>query len=177
MGTDQQIQGMKENSSRREMFLFGGIIMMMLYHLSIYIFLRKNISILYYVMMTLIIAIRIPVTGEYLITDVYKVSGTEAMVIVEYFIICWAPITWLLFLNRFYPKEISKRVVHGSVYIGIALTVFTMLAPLNIFTDYLLLYELMVVVLFIYILIQFTVAVSRRREGVALMLLGIFSAL
>jgi signal transduction histidine kinase/AmiR/NasT family two-component response regulator len=172
MGTNQQIQAMKENSSRREMFIFGGIIMMMLYHLAIYIFLRKNISILYYVLMMLIIAARIPVTGEYLVSDVFRLSDIRVLVVIEYLTICWAPVTWLLFLNPFYPDEISKKVVRGAVYAGVFLTAFTLLAPVRIFTAGLLVYELMVVVLFVYVLIRFIAAVLRRREGVALMLLA-----
>lgn len=172
MGTSQQIQDMKENASRREMFIFGGIIMMMLYHLAIYIFQRKNISILYYVLMMLIIAARIPVTGEYMISQVFQGAEIRPLVIVEYLTICWAPVTWLLFINRFYPEEISKRVVYTSVYIGLVLTVFTLLVPIRIFTAALWVYELIVVVLFIYALFRFITAVARKREGVVLMLLA-----
>lgn len=170
IGTNQQIQAMKENASRREMFIFGGIIMMMMYHLAIYVFQRKNISILYYVLMMLIIAARIPVTGEYMISQVFPGADIRPQVIVEYLTICWAPVTWLLFINRFYPEEISKRAVHASVYIGIVLTVFTLLVPIHIFTAALLVYELIVVVLFIYALLRFITAVAKKREGVVLML-------
>jgi Signal transduction histidine kinase len=172
MGTSQEIQQMKENASRREMFIFGGIIMMMLYHLAIYIFQRKNISILYYVLMMLIIAARIPVTGEYLISGVFHGADIRPLVIVEYLTICWAPVTWLLFINRFYPEEISKKIVGASVYSGAVLTVFTLLVPVHIFTAALLVYELIVVVLFIYALQRFIAAVARKREGVALMLVA-----
>lgn len=172
MGTSHQIQVMKENASRREMFIFGGIILMMLYQLAIYIFQRKNISIIYYVLMMLIIATRIPVTGEYLISDVFHGMGIRMLVVVEYMTICWAPVTWLLFLNRFYPDEISKKIVRASVFIGALLTAFTVLTPVRIFTAALLIYELMVVALFIYALLRFLVAVARKREGVALMLLA-----
>lgn len=170
MGTDRQIQSMEENASRREMVIFGGVLMMLLYHLAIYRFLRKNISILYYVLMLLIIAARIPVTGEYLISDIFSISGIRPLVVIEYLTICWAPVTWLLFLNRFYPEEISNRVVRGAVYAGALFTAFTLVAPVRIFTACLPAYELMVVVLFIYAFVRFTAAVSRRREGVALML-------
>ncbi len=170
MGTDRQIQNMKENTSRREMVIFGGVLMMLLYHLAIYRFLRKNISILYYVLMLLIIAARIPVTGEYLISDIFRISGIRPLVVIEYLTICWAPITWLLFLNRFYPEEISNRVVKGAAYTGALFTAFTLAAPIRIFTACLPAYELMVVVLFVYTFVRFTAAVSRRREGVILML-------
>ncbi|MHC1694831.1 MAG: ATP-binding protein [Eubacteriales bacterium] len=172
MGTSQQIQAMKENALRREMFIFGGIIMMMLYHLAIYIFQRKNISILYYVLMMLIIAARIPVTGEYMISELFHDTNIRPLVIVEYLTICWAPVTWILFINRFYPEEISKKVVHASVYVGTLLSVFTLLVPIYIFTAALLVYELIVVVLFIYALQRFVAAVARKREGIVLMLLA-----
>ena len=172
MGTGQQILAMNENAARWEMFIFGGIMMMMLYQLSIYIFLRKNVSILYYVLMMLVIAARIPVTGEYFISDLFQIAGIEGLVTIEYLTIYWSPIIWLLFLNRFYPKEISSRVVRGVVYIGGILTLFTILAPVRIFTDYLLVYEILVIVQFIYVLIRFAAAVIKRREGVGLMLLA-----
>lgn len=170
MGTSQQIQAMKENASRREMFIFGGIVMMMIYHLAIYIFQRKNISILYYVLMMLIIAARIPVTGEYMISELFQGADIRPQVIVEYLTICWAPITWLLFINRFYPEEISEKVVKTSVYAGGVLSVFTLLAPVHIFTSALLIYELIVIAFFIYALQRFIAAMARNREGVTLML-------
>ncbi len=170
MGTNRQIQNMKENSSRREMFIFGGIIMMMIYHMAVYIFLRKNTSILYYVLMMLIIAARIPVTGEYLIADILALSDIRPLVVIEYLTICWAPVTWILFLNRFYPKEISGRVVRGAIYAAALLTIFTILVPIRIFTAFLLAYELMVVILFLYALLRFIAAISQRRGGVGLML-------
>lgn len=144
--------------------------MMMIYHLAIYIFQRKNISILYYVLMMLIIAARIPVTGEYMISEVFQGADIRPQVIVEYLTICWAPITWLLFINRFYPEEISKKVVRASVYAGGILSVFTLLAPVKIFTSALLVYELIVVAFFIYALQRFIAAKLKKREGVTLML-------
>lgn len=172
LGTDDQILEMKENSSRREMFIFGGIIMMILYHTANYIFLRKNKLMLYYIFMMLVIAIRIPVTGEYLITTFIPNASLRFMVVVEYLTICWSPVAWILFLNRFYPSEISKKVVRASVYTGIVFTLFTIFTPVRVFTEYLLVYELMVVILFAYTFLRLITALGQKREGLGLMFLA-----
>ena len=172
LGPDNQILEMKENSSRREMFIFGGIIMMILYHLANYIFLRRNRLMPYYILMMLVIAIRIPVTGEYLISTLLPDANLRLMVIVEYLTICWAPVAWILFLNRFYPDEISKRVTRASVYTGAVFTIITAILPLSIFTKYLLVYELMVVILFTYTFIRLITALRQKREGLGLMFLA-----
>lgn len=172
LGADHDISVLKENSSRREMLIFGGIIMMMVYQLSVYVFLRKNVSILYYIFMMLIIAARIPVTGEYVIADLVSDINIRWLVIIEYLTICWAPITWILFLNRFYPEEISKRVVKYSVTIGLILTAITFFTPIRVFTSLLVYYELFVITLFIFAFIRVVMAIKRNREGVGLITLA-----
>lgn len=169
MGTDQKILAMKENSSRREMFIFGGIMMMMLYHLANYIFLRKNISILYYILMMLVIAVRIPVTGEYLISTIFPGANIRILVIFEYLTICWAPVTWILFLSRFYPRDIKKSTVDLYLVTAFILSVFTVLTPVKVFTRFLYIYEGLVVLLFIYSIYKLLGAIPKKREGVLLM--------
>ena len=105
-----------------------------------------------------------------MISEVFQGADIRPQVIVEYLTICWAPITWLLFINRFYPEEISKKVVRASVYAGGILSFFTLLAPVKIFTSALLIYELIVVAFFIYALQRFVAAILKKREGVTLML-------
>ncbi len=172
LGTNQQIQNMVSKASNREMFILGGILMLMLYHLAIFIFQRKNISIIYHVMLMIIIAARIPVTGEYLISDIFHHISIRPLVAIEYLTICWAPIAWLLFLNRFYPQEISSKVVNIATFSGVLLTIFTVLSPVYIFTAALPVYELMFLVYFVYAIKCFAVAIFRKREGVVIMLLA-----
>lgn len=67
LGTDQQIRTMKENSARREMFLFGALLIMLFYYAAIYWVLKRNRSSLYYALTILVVAVRILFTGEYYI--------------------------------------------------------------------------------------------------------------
>ncbi|WP_432663520.1 ATP-binding protein [Wukongibacter baidiensis] len=180
LGTEQDVVALKENFARRESFLLGVVIIMILYHIVIYWLHRKDKSVLYFVLMLIFLAVRILFTGEYSINTLFLTerTGIGWITPVEYIAMYWGATTLLLFMHKLYPKESSKKIVKGFVCIIVLFTLFTIASPIRVYTRFLLFYEVVIGIMFCYILFIIFVAKSRKKEGATLQFYGmiIFSA-
>lgn len=177
MGTDEQIRAMKENADRREMFLFGVIVIMIVYHTAMYWLLKRNRPTLYMVLTLLVIAVRILFTGEYYIARIIPDIDFQWIIFIEYMTIYWGPALWILFIQSLYPEEFSQKVSKAFVFGAILFTMFTAVTPIRVYTSYLAVPEGLALVVFLYAAYCVFLAVVRKREGAAVMLLSIILVL
>lgn len=171
-GTLEQISTMKEKSARREMFLFGAVICMILYHLSIYWLQRRNKSIFYFILAFFGMALRILFTGEYFITTLFPNIKFNLIIFIEYMTVYWGATIWFIFIHKVYPEETSKRIVNFFVLLSFIITVFIILTPISIYTRYLTLIEIYVGITSLIIFINVFKSVYRKRQGAILLFLG-----
>ena len=177
MGTDQQIQSMKENSARREMFLLGALLIILFYYAAIYWLQKRNRLSLYFVLAILVVAVRILFTGEYYITKIIPSIDFNWIIFIEYMTGYWGPTLWVLFIHSLYPKEYSKRVSRGTVYFASALTIVTIITPIHIYTSFRIIGEIVIVIIYLYSLYSVITAVRRKREGAILLFFSMLLAL
>ncbi len=172
LGNDQQIRKLKEFNSGKEMFMLGVAMIMSLYHITLFLIQKRNKSALYFALILLVAAIRISVTGEYLILNIIPSANIIVMVPIEYMTMYWGLIIGVAFIHELYPEEMSKKVVKVSTYIGIIISIFTIFVPISIFTKYLILYEILILYMYGYITYIVLRAVFKKKEGAILMFLG-----
>jgi signal transduction histidine kinase len=144
---------------------------MSLYHIALFLIQKRDKSALYFGIIVLIVAIRITITGEYLILDFVPWASINWMVPLEYMTMYWGLIMTIAFVHELYPEEVSNRITRSSVYVGVIISVFTIFAPIGIFTKYLIFYELLIIIMYIYILISIIRAFIKKREGAILLLI------
>ncbi|MBV7274514.1 response regulator [Clostridium sp. PL3] len=173
LGSDQEIRSLKEFNSGKEMFMIGVFMVMSLYHMTLFLLQKKNKSALYFALTLLITSIRIAVTGEYIILNLIPSATLNWMVPVEYMTMYWGFIMITIFSYELYPEEISKKVIKISIYIGTCISLFTVAAPIDVFTRYLIFYEFLIVCIYVYITFSLLRAVLKRREDAILVLSGI----
>lgn len=172
LGNDQQIRELKEFNSGKEMFMLGVIIIMSLYHMALFSLQKRNKSAIYFSFVLLIIGIRILVTGEYLINKVIFKPSIYFMVPIEYITMYMGQVMWVAFVYELYPKEMSKKIVRAIVCIGIALSLITIITPIDIFTKYLIFYEIVMICIYIYVIFSLLKAVLKKREGSIILFSG-----
>lgn len=177
MGTDEQIRAMKENADRREMFLFGVIVIMIVYHAAMYWLLKRNRPTLYMVLTLFVIGVRILFTGEYYIARIIPALDFQWIIFVEYMTIYWGPAMWILFIQSLYPDEFSQKVSRAFIFAAVLFTMFTVVAPVRAYTSYLAVPEGLALIVFLYAAYCVFLAVLRNREGAAVMLLSIILVL
>ncbi|MBF8984236.1 response regulator [Lutibacter sp. B2] len=173
LGSITQIITMKENSSRREMLLFGAVLSMILYHVAIYWLQRRNKAILYFIVALLGMSVRIFFTGEYFITTLIPTIDFNWLIFIEYMTVYWGATIWFVFVHEVYPAESSKKVVKVCVCIALLLTIFIIITPMYIYTKYLMFIEIFVAVISYNIVTSVIRAVRRKKQGATLLFLGI----
>ena len=78
MGTPKQLQKLKESRIAYDLFLYGSILIMALYHLGLFSLRRKERSTLYFGLFCLIIALRILLTGDRYLLQLFPGIGINS---------------------------------------------------------------------------------------------------
>ncbi len=177
LGTDQQIRAMRENSARKEMFLFGVMSIMVVYYAATYWRLRRNLSLLYVALTLSVVAVRILFTGEYFIAHIFPTIPFSWIIFVEYMTAYWGLTLWILFLQALFPEDVSKRITRVSVYIASGFTLFTVIAPIHLYTRMILVAEIVIVCILLYTLYCMFLSVLRKREGAVLLFISMLLVL
>ena len=127
-GTDTAISTYYDGVVAATLFVIGGILVMGIYQISIFIFRREEKAFLYFGIMSILIAARALFVEPVFITAMFPNFSWIWQHRLEFFIMYLAYMMYFLFLKSLYPNEISKRVVRGLIALSLILvgiTVFT----------------------------------------------------
>lgn len=154
------------------LFLLGGILIMALYHVALYLLRRSERSALYFGLFCLVIALRSTVTGEELWLRAMPELPTGFELRVEYLANYVALPLFLLLLNGLYPREVSPRAVKlsGAVAAG---GLGSLAAPAYLASWVTLAYEGVLVGFVAYVLGGMITAARRGRDGASVFLGGV----
>ncbi len=176
LGTDQQIRTLQEKCKAKGLVIFGALIIMSLYHIAIFVLQKRNILALYFAIGIFLIAIRILVTGEYFIYTIAPYFNIRWMIEIEYLTMYWSVIMWVVFIHELYPEETLKKSRQVVLFMGSMLSIFTIVAPIGVYTKYLIFYEILLGIVLIYALVCIFLAVLRKKEDAALLIIGALAA-
>lgn len=172
LGTDEQIINVKESSNKREMLLFGGILLMTIYQISIYSLQKYNKSNFYLILALFMLLIRLSFTGEYIIADIIKSVDVSIIALIEYLSMFWGGISWAYFNYYLYPKEISNKILRIFILITLVNTAIVLLAPTYVFTGLIVYFDAISICLFIYVLNCIIRAFIRKRKGTGILIIA-----
>jgi len=170
LGTDQQIIKLKEDASRRELFILGAVLIMALYHTAIFSFQRKYPLALYFTLILLVGVIRIVCRGEYFILTIIPSLDIHYLIFLEYMSIYWGPTALAAFIHELYPEESSLAMRKILVASMLFLTSFSIISPIHIYTKFTLYYEIFLGIMVLYYLVVVLVAAIRHKAGARLLL-------
>lgn len=171
LGAADQIIRERQRNLSLEMFFFGAILVMALYHLVLYLLRRTDRLPLHFGLFCLIIGIRVPVTGEELLVRMVPGFNWAAELRIEYLTDYLGLPVFLLFLRSLYPEETAEKAVRLAWAVSLA-GAGSLLAPVRVHSLFIPPYE---VVLGLFIAYQLSVLVRafiRRRDGAGLFLAG-----
>lgn len=173
LGTDQQVATLKENSSRRELFILGAVLIMALYHTAIFSSQKKYKLALYFTLILMIGVLRIAFRGEYLILSILPTLNINYLVFFEYMTMYWGPTALAAFIHELYPEESSLAMKNFLVASVLFFTFITIVFPISFYTKFTLYYEVFLVLMVLYYIFVTVIATIRKKAGAALLLLGI----
>ncbi|MDX1807579.1 MAG: diguanylate cyclase, partial [Paenisporosarcina sp.] len=163
-GTADAITNYYTNLVALTLFVIGGILIMGIYQLGIYVFRRKEKAFLFFGLLSILVAFRALFEEPLFITVLFPHISWIWQHRLEFIVMYTGYLLYLFFLRSLYPSELKKWVLQGSVLISVLLMLITTVSYPIVYKpafDYFLLLAAITMVYTLYVLI---VAVKRKRR-------------
>jgi adenylate cyclase len=134
-GEVQQVQSKRDSRVLTEMFLFGCLFIMALYHFGLYVLRRKDLTTLFFGLMCAVIGIRSLFTGEILINHIFPGMDWHFARKIEYILTFTSPGIYVAFCRKLFPTEWNTIIYRSIVGFGFALIAFVIVTPTTVFTN------------------------------------------
>jgi len=168
----EQIRLYADNRMAFDLFLFGVLLVMGIYHLGLFVLRRKDYSPLFFAMVALLTALHMSTNSEYFLDKIYHNFDWEIFMKIDYFPNYLRVAFFGLFIGALFPKEISRKFIFGITAVLSALGLLILLTPARIYTFTLLSFEIIILILFVYLMYGLVLASVKKREGAIYSLLG-----
>jgi len=172
LGLDEQIKRGHELRNNFEFFLFGGLLIMAVYHLSLYLFRRKNSSPLFFGIACMIIILRMAVTGEHFLVSLFPDISWELALKLEYITFYLIIPATMAFFEKLFPLEFSNKFLNISLLCGAAFSLFAIVTPASINSNTIPFYQAISVFFCLYLHFVVIRAIINRREGATVLIIG-----
>ncbi len=133
IGPADQIHELRIRNLTRDYFLAGCFLLIGLYHLFLYMFLRRNMVPLWFSLFSGLMMIRILTIGEYAI-NIWADWSWSTIIHVELSTFFLAPLILAIFSHYLFPQEISRRFVAWIVGVSLVFVALVVFTPPIVFT-------------------------------------------
>lgn len=172
LGTVEQAYKVRYGAMLYELFLFGSLLIMGLYHLGLFLHYRNDKAPLYFALMTFIFALRIIVYGELFILFIFPAISWSILTKVGYLTFSLAVFLFFRFISYLYAVYVHKPVrltVDAGCFLYSLIIVFS---PAFIYQKLLPGFQLFTIAVALYILYIFIRAMYDRRPGSGFFITG-----
>ncbi|MFW5770231.1 MAG: SpoIIE family protein phosphatase [Spirochaetota bacterium] len=173
LGKNEDLYNMRLKRLNFEFFLFGGLIIMGLYHLGLFVIRRKDPSALYLGLFCLIIAIRPMITGEYFLIQHFPDFNWEVMLKLEYLSLYMGVFLFATFLHSVFPDEFSRPFLRVTQVISAAMSAMVMVTVTRLYSHTVQAFEVFTLLVSLYAVYVVARAIINRRDGALFFLAGI----
>lgn len=172
IGTESQIIKAREDQLALELFLFGCLLIMGVYHLVLFLFRRKNLSPLYFGLYCILIAIRTIFTGEIFIVQLLPNINWEIQHKIQTLTFYAGVPVFVMFLKSIFPKEFPNKALRFSQITGSLFCLLVLFAPVRVFSIFNPVYQIVTSIVIVFTVYTFILACIRKRQGSVLLTLG-----
>ncbi|MBO9540255.1 adenylate/guanylate cyclase domain-containing protein [bacterium] len=165
LGTERQIQGARERQLAMDLFMFGSILLMGLYHLGLYVSRRKDPSTFYFGLFCAIIALRVLFTNEYYILTLLPDLSWRVVNRVEYLTYYLSLPAFVRFLRALFPQEVPRWAARGTLGVSLLASAVVVVAPFGVYSQTLHPFDFFTVAAAVFIVTAIVRAALKRREG------------
>ena len=154
-----------------EAMIFSFALALGLYHLILFIFRSKEISILYFTLLVFIVMIRILSTGTMIGCDLFGFSWMTALRM-DYFSFATVSIPVILYFYALYKKYINKIIVIVWVAEGVLYGILTLVTKGAFFTSFLSIHQLICLLEVIYLLYLIVRLIYKKEKEASFIATG-----
>jgi PAS domain S-box-containing protein len=171
LGREADIRQSQERKLGFDLFLFGSIVIMGLYHLGLFVVRRKDRSPFYFSIFCFLIALRLFTTGERFLIHLFPSISWEIVTKLEYLSFYLAVPVFILFIQSLFPK-FSKRILYTVGVLGVAFSLVVLSMPARFFSHINNLYEIITFLMIVYSLYVILISLTEKRMEAFVFLLG-----
>jgi class 3 adenylate cyclase len=175
LGLYSSILRQKEILRSIEIFLSGVLLIIALYHFSLFFYRKKDKTALWFGVLCLAMLLRLIITGERLLVETFPEIPFSILLRMEYIGFYGLVPPFGLFLFNLFPEEFRKSILKLIVVYPLLNIAIVLLFPIKYFTITLPFFHIATILVMIYITYILIIAVRRKKEGAKLFLFG-FSA-
>ncbi|HNI94564.1 MAG TPA: adenylate/guanylate cyclase domain-containing protein [Leptospiraceae bacterium] len=173
LGTSKAVSEKQKYVFAVDLIVFGSLLVMGLYHLGLYLNRRKDSSPLYFGIFCLLIAVRTVTVNERLILDFIPKMSFLLMHKVEFFSFYFSAFIFLLFIQRLFPEESSKKMFMIMTFIFIPPSLSVIIFPMNIYTEFLGIVRISILIGIIYVMKISVQSLMGKKQGAVLFTAGL----
>ena len=173
LGNAADLQDIRNKRLNYDIFLFGSIFIMAIYHFGLFLLRREAKSPLFFCFFCLLVALRLLTTGERYIMELFPAMSWQLQVKLEYLSFYLSVPAFTQFIFHLFPGRFSKRFCAFISIIGLLFSSVVICFPVKLFSLTLPAYQLFTLAIFIYAL-YVLIAASINREFEAIIFLAGF---
>ncbi len=174
LGTSKKITYEWIKALNMELFVFGAVFIMGLYHIGLFLFRKSDRSLLFFGFFCLLISFRILATGEIYLIHLWPDISWNIVIKIEYFTYFLAIPTFCSFIYNLFPREFSKKFLNGVVFLGFLFFFLTAIFPIKNTSHTIPTYQIITIISGIYSIYTLILATFRKRELAIILLAGVF---
>jgi PAS domain S-box-containing protein len=171
LGLEKEIREINQRWLSLELFLFGSIFIIALYHLGLFLFRKKDRSTLYFSIFCFLMALRVLTTGGRYLAHYFPQIGWELLIKFEFLSFYLAAPTFALFMYSLFPK-FSKRFLRLIEALAIVFAGIVVFTPARLYTYTVNPYEAITLAVIIYSLYVIIVSLAHKNIEALIFLVG-----
>jgi PAS domain S-box-containing protein len=172
LGKENQLRESRERRVGIDLFLFGSIFIIALYHFGLFFVRRQDRSPLYFALFCATVSVRLLTTGERYLTHILPNLSWELFLKLEYLSISLAVPAFALFMHSLFPREFRRSFLRFIVAASVALSLVVLLTPGSVFSRLLTLCNLLLLATFCFGLFVLVRSIRHKRDGALIFLAG-----
>ena len=171
LGNRNQISQYSDRLIFIELLSIGGLLMMSLFHLMIFLKHRYEKPLLYFGIFVFLITTKFIVSGQFTIYLFHEFRWIN-LVKADYLSFYLAVLFFLLFLRSLYPKEIDRWMANTIIVLSLLFTASVLFLPFQYFSYGMLYFQLFTIFASLYAFVSLVKAIKNKREGASYFLYG-----
>ncbi len=174
LGRDADILDARERSVAADLFLFSTILLMGLYHISMFLFRRKDRSPLYFGIYCMLIAYFTLYNGERFVFAAFPGITWSLANRLMHLSVFLSVIFFAMFLRELFPDEFKKPAVLFLQVCGTLFSLVAVAAPVSVYPRTMMPFQLVIIAACVYSIYALILAARHGKDGSMIFLAGFF---
>jgi PAS domain S-box-containing protein len=172
LGLAKDMRQIRQSALNVNFFLFGGILIMGIYHIGLFIFRREEKSTLFFGIFCFLIAARSLVTGERYLIHLFPDFNWGVHTKIAYLTFYIGVPVFAVYVKNIFPKDLSKYFISVICIVGAIFSAIVLFTPARIYTNTAAIFQIFTITASGYGLFAVSLAIKSKRPGALIYLSG-----